>query len=75
MTTDLALALAVALATASGVPLGMWACRIDPGPLAGRRARRRADRALARLARAGCANPAQCPTCTAYADRAEGNDQ
>jgi hypothetical protein len=51
-------ALAVALVVVSGVPLGMWACRHDPGPLArrspaSRHARNRAqsERDLIRLAR------------------------
>ena len=67
MSTLAALAI-VAGVLASGIPLGRWACRRDPGP----RARRRdADRALLHLARAGCTNPAQCPTCTTLTDRAK----
>ncbi|MFE7017698.1 hypothetical protein ACFVAQ_45855 [Streptomyces sp. NPDC057651] len=56
----------VAVILASGIPLGRWACRRDPGPRARARA---ADRALLRLARTGCTNPAQCPTCTTLDDR------
>ncbi|MGW0756149.1 hypothetical protein ACWD1Y_06610 [Streptomyces sp. NPDC002814] len=63
----------VAAVLASGVPLGLWACRRDPGPLAGRRAR--ADRALLRLARTGCARPDQCPTCSALTERAQETHQ
>ncbi|MCX4824228.1 hypothetical protein OG883_31105 [Streptomyces sp. NBC_01142] len=55
---------------ASSVPLGLWACRRDPGPLASRRARADADRALLRLAHTGCVRPDQCPTCPALAERA-----
>jgi hypothetical protein len=65
----------VAAVLASGVPLGLWACRRDPGPLAGRRARVRADRALLRLARTGCARPDQCPTCSALTERAQETHQ
>ncbi|MFC8199925.1 hypothetical protein ACFUTV_31715 [Streptomyces sp. NPDC057298] len=32
--SGLAWAIVVALVVASGVPLGLWACRRDPGPLA-----------------------------------------
>ncbi|MFF3886582.1 hypothetical protein [Streptomyces sp. NPDC001914] len=103
---------AVALVVASGVPLGRWACRRDPGPLArprprmvrgqgwryyahragllpspsllylgvpfgtARQRRRRADRALARLARGeGRACPPSCTTCRALTERAKENDQ
>ncbi|MGW8876365.1 hypothetical protein [Streptomyces mirabilis] len=55
----------VAAVLASGVPLGLWACRRDPGPFAGRRDR----------ARAGCARPDQCPTCSALAERAQETHQ
>ncbi|MFF9034007.1 hypothetical protein ACF090_00855 [Streptomyces sp. NPDC014892] len=63
----------VAAVLASGVPLGRWACRRDAGPLAGRRDR--ADRALLRLTRTGCARPDQCPTCSALTERAQENHQ
>ncbi|MET8098803.1 hypothetical protein ABZV29_20305 [Streptomyces sp. NPDC005236] len=66
---------AVAAVLASGMPLGLWACRRDPGPLAGRRDRARADRALLRLARTGCARPDQCPTCSALTERAQETHQ
>ncbi|MDX3841755.1 hypothetical protein [Streptomyces europaeiscabiei] len=65
----------IAAVLASGVPLGLRACRRDPGPLAGRRARIRADRDLLRLARKGCARPDQCPTCSALAERAQETHQ
>ncbi|MEU3917095.1 hypothetical protein [Streptomyces sp. NPDC029004] len=64
--SGLAWAIILALVVASGVPLGRWACRRDPGPFD----RADADRALLRLARTGCDRPDQCPTCTALADRA-----
>ncbi|MFI5474987.1 hypothetical protein ACIA6D_32860 [Streptomyces cacaoi] len=65
----------VAAGLASGVPLGLWACRRDPGPLAGRRARAHADRALLRLARTGCARTDQCPTCSDLTERAQETHQ
>ncbi|MEV6074370.1 hypothetical protein AB0L80_04525 [Streptomyces sp. NPDC052069] len=104
-------AIAVALVVASGAPLGWWACRRDPGPLArprprmvrgqgwryyahraglllspsllyldvpfgtARQRRRRADRALARLAREGRACPQSCTTCRALTERAKENDR
>ncbi|MET9555109.1 hypothetical protein [Streptomyces sp. NPDC006645] len=101
-------AIVVALVVASGVPLGLWACRRDPGPLArprmarrqgwrylahrggllvspsllyggipygtARQRRRRADRALARLARGeGRACPRGCTTCREITNRAQEN--
>lgn len=71
--TSLAGLATVAAVLTSGVPLGLWACRRDPGPLAGRRTR--ADRALLRLARTGCAHPDQCPTCSALTERAQETHQ
>ncbi|WP_328361455.1 hypothetical protein OG800_26535 [Streptomyces sp. NBC_00445] len=65
----------VAAVLASGVPLGLWACRRDPGPLAGRPDRAHADRALLRLARTGCAHPDQCPTCSTLTERAQETHQ
>ncbi|WP_404959045.1 hypothetical protein [Streptomyces sp. 147326] len=77
MTDTTALALAAAVAA---TPLAVWAARLAPrrrDRLArrDRAARARADRELWRLIRTRCPNPAQCPTCTAHAHRAEGTDQ
>lgn len=71
--TGAAWAIVVALVFASGVPLGLWACRRDPGPLA---RRRHADRALARLARGeGRACPRGCTTCRVITERTQENGQ
>ncbi|MEW2573630.1 hypothetical protein [Streptomyces sp. NPDC047070] len=58
MTTEAALVAGALLLVLSGVPLGRWACRRDPGPLR----RHPAD------TRGAC--PAYCPTCTALARKA-----
>jgi len=65
----------VAVVLASGVPLGLWACRRDPGPLAGRRTHRDADRALLRLARSEGRCPRGCTTCRALTERAKGDQR
>ncbi|MFD3829712.1 hypothetical protein [Streptomyces sp. NPDC058621] len=75
MTNAAALALA-----AAATPLVVWTVRLAPRRRArdarrDRAARARADRELWRLIRTRCTNPAQCPTCTAHAHRAEGTDQ
>lgn len=56
----------LALVAASSVFLALLVCL--PGPLAGRRTRARADRALLRLA-GRC--PSGCTTCRALTDRTE----
>lgn len=66
MSNDIALALAVAVAS---TPTWVWVLRLAPRRHA--RTRARADRALFRLARAGCPNPAQCPTCATLTDRVD----
>ncbi|MCR8576178.1 hypothetical protein [Streptomyces sp. Isolate_219] len=63
----------LALVVASGVFLGLLAwC---PGPLAGRRTRARADRALLRLARGEDRCPSGCTTCHTLDDRAKETHQ
>ncbi|MER6251099.1 hypothetical protein ABT224_06890 [Streptomyces sp. NPDC001584] len=76
MTDTTALALAVAVAA---TPLVVWAARLAPSRRArlarrDRAARARADRDLWRLIRSRCPHPAQCPTCTVHAHRAEGTN-
>ncbi|MFI5808899.1 hypothetical protein [Streptomyces sp. NPDC051561] len=56
MSTALAVVL-VLVVLASGIPLGRWACRRDPGPLR----RHPADTR-------GACDPT-CPTCTVLAER------
>ncbi|MCY0959623.1 hypothetical protein [Streptomyces sp. H27-H5] len=69
-------AIVVALVLASGVPLGRWACRRDPGPLARNRARARdTDRALLRLAKGEGRCPRGCTTCQVLTERAKENDR
>ncbi|MDX3063435.1 hypothetical protein PV518_14790 [Streptomyces sp. ND04-05B] len=70
--TGTAWAVAVALVLASGVPLGRWACRRDPGPLARDRS---ADRALLRLAKGEGRCPRGCTTCRVLTERAKENDR
>lgn len=55
----------LALLILSGIPLGRWACRRDPGPL----------RAHPANNRAACPHPDICPTCRTLADRAEEHAQ
>lgn len=72
--SGLAWAIVVALVVASGVPLGLWACRRDPGPLARNRARD-ADRALLRLAKGEGRCPRSCTTCRVLTERTQENDR
>jgi hypothetical protein len=72
--TGAAWAVVLALVVASGVPLGLWACRRDPGPLARNRARD-ADRALLRLAKGEGRCPHGCTTCRVLTERAQENDR
>ncbi|MEW2297336.1 hypothetical protein ABZ719_32320 [Streptomyces sp. NPDC006743] len=69
--SDTAWAIVLALVVASGVPLGLWACRRDPGPLRDRTA----DRALLRLAKGEGRCPRGCTTCRVLTERTEENDQ
>ncbi|MFJ8018671.1 hypothetical protein [Streptomyces sp. NPDC096311] len=66
--TGAAWAIVLALVVASGVPLGLWACRRNPGPLA-----RNADRALLRLAKSEGRCPCGCTSCRVLTERAQEN--
>ncbi|WP_019055000.1 hypothetical protein [Streptomyces prunicolor] len=74
MSTTAAALTTVAIVLTAGVPLGRWACRRHPGPLAGRRARG-ADRALLRLAKGEDRCPRRCLTCRVLTERTQENDR
>ncbi|KAB1141387.1 hypothetical protein F7R91_32700 [Streptomyces luteolifulvus] len=65
-------AIVLALVVASGVPLGLWACRRDPGPLA---CTCDTDRALLRLAKGEGRCPRNCITCRVITERAQENNR
>ncbi|MFJ7267271.1 hypothetical protein ACODT3_19305 [Streptomyces sp. 4.24] len=69
MSNDTALALAAAVAS---IPAFVWWLRLTAPDRRARARARAVDRALFRLARAACANPAQCPI---HIHRAEGTGQ
>lgn len=74
MSTSAAALTTVAIVLAVGVPLGRWACRRGPGPLANRRTRG-ADRALLRLAKGEGRCPRGCLTCRVLTERTQENDR
>ncbi|WP_416963115.1 hypothetical protein [Streptomyces sp. Agncl-13] len=74
MSTTAAALTTVAIVIAGGVPLGRWACRRGPGPLAGRQSRS-ADRALLRLAKGEGRCPRGCLTCRVLTERTQENNR
>jgi hypothetical protein len=68
-------AIVLALFIGSGMPLGRWVCRTDPGPCHQRRSRAEADRALLRLAQGEGRCPHDCITCRVLAERTSETDR